>query len=89
MLDDTLTGLDNAVNNILEARADIGARLNAVASARSLHDSLNLEARTVLSDIEDLDFAEAASRLSFQSFLLEAAQQSFIRISSLSLFNAL
>ena len=54
-----------------------------------MHDSLNLEARTVLSDIEDLDFAEAASRLSFQSFLLEAAQQSFIRISSLSLFNAL
>ncbi len=89
LLDDGLTGLDNATNRLLSVQADIGARLNTIDSARSLHDSLNLEAQALLSDIQDLDFAEAASRLSFQSFLLEAAQQSFVRISNLSLFNAL
>lgn len=89
LLDSGLTGLDNAMNRILEVRSQLGARLNTIDSARQLHESLNLEAQKVLSDIEDLDFAEAASRLSFQSFLLEAAQQSFVRISGLSLFNAL
>jgi flagellar hook-associated protein 3 FlgL len=89
LLDDSLTGLDNATNSILSTQAEIGARLNTIDSTRSLHDSLTLEAKSLLSDIEDLDFAEAASRLSFQSFLLEAAQQSFVRVSGLSLFNAM
>ena len=89
MLDDALTGLDNTTNRILETRAEIGARLNTIDSTRKLHDALTLEAQALLSDIQDLDFAEAASNLSFQSFLLEAAQQSFVRISGLSLFNAL
>ncbi|MCB1686503.1 MAG: flagellar hook-associated protein FlgL [Pseudomonadales bacterium] len=89
LLDDGLTGIDNAMNRILEVRSQLGARMNTIDSARALHESLNLEGQRVLSDIQDLDFAEAASRLSFQSFLLEAAQQSFVRISGLSLFNAL
>ena len=41
------------------------------------------------SDLVDLDFDEAASRLSFQSFVLEAAQQSLAKIANLSLFNFL
>jgi len=43
----------------------------------------------VLSRIQDLDFAKAVSDLTYQSFVLQAAQQSFVRISGLSLFNAL
>jgi len=89
LLGDTLTGLDNAMNSILEVQAKIGARLNAVESTRSLHDDIDLNAREVLAEIRDLDFAEAVGRLSFQSFLLEAAQQSFVRVSGLSLFNSL
>lgn len=89
MLDDSLSGLDNVTDRILETQAEIGARLNTIDSTRKLHDALNLEAQSLRSDIQDLDFAEAASNLSFQSFLLEAAQQSFVRISGLSLFNSL
>jgi len=89
MLDDALTGLDNVTDRILGTQAEIGARLNTIDSTRKLHDALGLEAQALLSDIQDLDFAEAASNLSFQSFLLEAAQQSFVRISGLSLFNSL
>jgi flagellar hook-associated protein 3 FlgL len=89
LLGDTLTGLDNAMDSILEVQAQIGARFNSIDSTRSLHADLDLNAHEVLSEIRDLDFAEAVSRLSFQSFLLEAAQQSFVRVSGLSLFNAL
>ena len=44
---------------------------------------------TVTSQLEDLDYAEALSRLSLQSVVLEASQQSFVKVSSLSLFNLL
>ena len=37
----------------------------------------------------DLDYTEAASRLSFQSFVLQAAQQSLAKIANLSLFDFL
>lgn len=37
----------------------------------------------------DLDYAEALSRLSFQTIILEAAQQSYVKIASLSLFDQL
>ena len=70
-------------------QADLGARMNSIDSTRNLHVDLELQAQEVLSKVRDLDFAEAVSRLSYQSFLLEAAQQSFVRVSGLSLFNAL
>jgi flagellar hook-associated protein 3 FlgL len=41
------------------------------------------------STIEDLDYAEAASRLSQQSVTLQAAQQAFVRVQGLNLFNYL
>ncbi|MEZ5558431.1 MAG: flagellar hook-associated protein FlgL [Pseudomonadales bacterium] len=89
LLGDTLTGLDNTVSRVLEAQASLGARMNTIESTRNLHVDLELRAQDTLSKVRDLDFAEAVSRLSFQSFLLEAAQQSFVRVSGLSLFNAL
>jgi flagellar hook-associated protein 3 FlgL len=89
MLADTLAGLDNAMGRVLEVQTDLGARLNVLDSARDLHADLELNAQEMLSDIRDLDITEAVSRLAFQSFVLEAAQQSFVRVSRLSLFNSL
>jgi len=42
--------------------------------------------QTVRSEIEDLDFAEAISRMTFQTTALQAAQQTFVRIQALNLF---
>jgi flagellar hook-associated protein 3 FlgL len=89
LIDTTIEGLQNGLNNILEARAELGARLNTMDATRNLHEDVSLQLREVLSGIEDLDFAEAVSDLSYQSFILEAAQQSFVRINGLSLFNVL
>ena len=41
------------------------------------------------SELQDLDFAEAVSRLNLQTVALQAAQQSYIKIQGLSLFNFL
>ena len=85
----SLTELDNAVENILGVRAQAGARLNAIDREREVNDSMLFELEQARSAVEDIDFAEAASRLSRQSLVLEAAQQSFVRVQNLSLFNFL
>ncbi|MGK0441335.1 MAG: flagellar hook-associated protein 3 FlgL [Pseudohongiellaceae bacterium] len=88
----TSGSLDNfafAEENLATVWAEVGARLNTVESVRSLHDGISVLNEELLSDIRDLDYAEAISRLSLESFILEASQQTFSRVSSLSLFNFL
>ncbi|TNF20786.1 MAG: flagellar biosynthesis protein FlgL, partial [Pseudomonadales bacterium] len=45
--------------------------------------------KSVQADLRELDYAEALSRLSFQTIVLEAAQQSYVKIAGLNLFNQL
>lgn len=89
MLAVSLQNLDNAMNKVLGVQTDLGARLNVIESAQLENEEAALINATVQSGLEDLDYAEALSRLSMQSVLLEAAQQSFVKISGLSLFNYL
>ncbi|MEY8204729.1 MAG: flagellar hook-associated protein FlgL [Bermanella sp.] len=83
----TLTNIDSTVTSISTTRSEIGARLNSVESIDNFQQDLNLVSQQALSTLQDLDFAEAVSRLSLESFLLEASQQTYTRISGLSLFN--
>jgi flagellar hook-associated protein 3 FlgL len=55
-------------------------------STKNLNSDVELNSKEVLSQLEDLDYAEASTRLQMQTFVLSAAQQSFIKISELSLF---
>lgn len=86
---DALAGIDDAQSRILEVRAQVGARLNTVESTREFHADSALLTKGVLSEIRDLDYAEAISRFSQQNMVLQAAQQSFSRISQMSLFDRL
>ncbi len=85
----TLDQLDNAIDNLVEFRASVGARLNVLGSQESVNEALLLQIEQTRSTIEDLDYAEAASRLQQQSITLQAAQQAFINVQNLSLFNFL
>ena len=51
------------------------------------NEDVGLVNQSIQADLRELDYPEALSRLSFQSVVLEAAQQSYVKISSLSLFN--
>ncbi len=84
-----ITDLDQALDNVVKTQARVGARQNAIANQESLNDEQILDTREVLSDTQDLDIAEAASRLSRQLVSLQAAQQVFIKVQNLSLFNFL
>lgn len=89
LIDTTLQNLDNALESVIEVQSDVGGRLNIVDTSRDTQEEINLVNQTVLSGIRDLDYAEAVSKLSFQTFVLEASQSTFTRVSGLSLFNRL
>lgn len=89
LLEDSLTNLDFALASVSEVQSRIGARLNVIQNTRELSADIQLVNREVLSELEDVDLAEAVSRLTLQSTLLEASQQSYTTISQLSLFNKL
>lgn len=84
-----LDQLDNALDHILTVRAGTGARQNALDNQQQINESLKLQIQTTRSEIEDLDFAAAASRLNQQTLTLQAAQQAFAKVQGLSLFNFL
>jgi flagellar hook-associated protein 3 FlgL len=85
----SLNDIDNALGHVLGVRASVGARLNAVESQQSAYESLRLTVEQQLSDVQDLDYAEAVSRLNRQMLALQAAQQTYTRVQGLSLFDFL
>jgi len=58
-------------------------------SQENSNADLILELKQTVSVIEDLDYTEAISSLNFQLIGLEAAQKTYARVQSLSLFNYL
>ena len=85
----TLTKIDSAMDQMLTVRASIGARMNSVENQRNANDTFSLLLQENLSELKDLDYADAVSRFEQQMLALQAAQQSFIKIEGLSLFNYL
>ena len=88
-LNNGLQELDLALDRIGSVRTEIGIRLNAIESQVDSNGGAALLTEQAISEIEDLDYAEALSRLSQQSAILEASQQSFVLTQRLSLFQFL
>lgn len=84
-----LTNLSTASVSVDSARGDIGARLNIISTTQLDNEDVTLVNQGVQADLRELDYPEALSRLSMQSLVLQAAQQSYVKISGLSLFNML
>jgi flagellar hook-associated protein 3 FlgL len=85
----TLTNLDTGLDRVSEVQGEIGARLNTLESVRNLNSDTKLQSEELLSQVRDVDVAEASTRLQMQSFILSAAQQTFVKVSNLNLFNFL
>lgn len=88
-LNTSLTEIDNALNNVLTVRAAVGSRLKEVDTAQTASDDVELQYAQTLSGLQDLDYTKAISDLSQQQVYLQAAQQSFLKITRLSLFDLL
>lgn len=84
-----LNEIDAAMNTIGTAQSRIGSRLNAIDSQRGVNDSAVLQYEQTRSSLEGLDYAQAVSDLNMQMTGLQAAQQSYVKVQGLSLFNYL
>jgi len=74
-------------NGISNGLGQIGADMEAMDFQNSNLDGSILQLKKTKSDIEDLDYTEAITRMNKDQLALEAAQSSFAKISKLSLFN--
>jgi flagellar hook-associated protein 3 FlgL len=88
-LGQSISTMDQALEHLQSRRTIVGNRLQALdtRAGENADSLLRLERQT--SELNDLDFAEAVSRLNLQTTALQAAQQSYIKIQGLSLFNYL
>jgi flagellar hook-associated protein 3 FlgL len=84
-----LTNLDQAFGSISRVQASVGSRMRELDSLGDTSSDLNVQHQQTLSKLQDLDYAKAISEYTQQQVQLEAAQKSFVQISSLSLFNYL
>jgi flagellar hook-associated protein 3 FlgL len=86
---DFLSNISTALDTVVDAQARIGARINVIEQQEEINESLLLSVQETLSEVQDLDYAEAISRLTAQTTALQAAQQTFARVQNLTLFNFL
>ena len=79
--------MDSALDHILAVRASSGARLQEIESLDDEGSARDLNYASQLSGIRDLDYVKAISDLTQKQTILQASQQSFAKVSGLSLFN--
>ena len=88
-IDSALNNIDRAMDTMINVQTSIGGRINSIESQSSDNEAKKVYLQGVLSGIQDLDFAEAISKLTFQTTALQIAQQTFVKIQNLNLFNYL
>lgn len=85
----SLDDIDRSLVSINTTEASVGARLKALDNQENLNAQTILDNQTTASAIGDLDYAEALSKFNLQNVALQAAQQAFVKVQGLSLFNFL
>ena len=85
----TLEIIDITIGSLGQAQTSVGGRLNTLESTHNSHTDVVLMDQVLRSELEDLDYSEAISRLNLQQTALTASQQTYVKIQGLSLFNFL
>ena len=88
-LNGSLQQLDQASEQLLTIRSEVGVRLSMLDDADSTRQSQLVDLQATSGQLAGLDYASAVSKMSQQTVALQAAQQSFASVAKLSLFNYL
>jgi flagellar hook-associated protein 3 FlgL len=84
-----LAQIDQGMSHAINLRTEVGARLASLDTAESLREDVGLTLAGSLSELKDLDYAQAISTLNQQMTGLQAAQAAYARIGQMSLFDYL
>ncbi len=88
-LNEGLDNLDQSLSHLLDHRAGVGARMNSLDTQQDVHETNVIQLKESISSLEDLDYAEAVTELNLRLTALQAAQQAYIKIQNISLFQYL
>lgn len=81
--------VDQLQNGLSEGIGQVGADQAVVDAQTGVLEQLILQLKSSKSDVEDLDYTEAVTRMNRDELALQAAQSSFAKISQLNLFQFL
>ncbi len=87
LLQSSLRDVARASEKMIDSRAAGGAQLNAIDNAASLREANSITLKDSLSQLRDLDYAEAIGQYKLEGAALQAAQTIFTQMQSMSLFN--
>lgn len=79
--------IDQSLTNVSTVRSQVGARLSAIDAQSTSSSALTLQLNSTMSNLRDLDYAAAVTKLNQQIVGLQAAQASYVKTQNLSLFN--
>lgn len=79
--------LSGAQNHITNALAGVGSRQQVVTAATSQLQDRSTQLQSTLSGLDDVDYAAASAQYSQTQLTLQAAEQTYVQIQGLSLFN--
>lgn len=82
-----LSGIDAALDRVLVARADVGARVNRFDSTTILSENTDLNLQELSSDVENVDLTEAIVRINAQQTALQAALGAIGKSMNMTLLN--
>jgi len=88
-LAEQLTAIDQAINSVGQVQSTVGTREREVDTLSGVSSDLAIQYSTTLSNLQDLDYNKALTDYSKQQVSLQAAQQAFVKISGMSLFDYL
>lgn len=84
-----LGDLNSVIEHVSRNRASVGARQAMVSELNASSRDLAVQYDTALSELQDLDYAEAITSFTLQQTQLQAAQQSFLKVTESNLFSYL
>lgn len=88
-LSDALGGTDVAMNSISAKIAGLGGSQNILSTLDDTHGNVSVAAGQAKITLSQLDYGEAAIRLTGYQTALQATQKAYVRVSGLSLFSEL
>jgi flagellar hook-associated protein 3 FlgL len=89
LLEESLGLANRALGDIEDRRSEIGARRGMLERANTAHEDARLLLQSVVGGVEDVDLAEAVTRLAQHQVALQAAMMTLSRLQDLSLANYL
>jgi flagellar hook-associated protein 3 FlgL len=84
-----LSAVDGALDSVMAGRAELGARINRFEAALNQSEQANITLSEMKRDVEEVDLADAITKLTGQQTALEAAIGAIGATSRMSLLNFL